>query len=48
VAGELDVFCVNCSFSPEAISSCAFTRSMPVISSVTGCSTWMRVFISMK
>ena len=41
-------FCVNLSFSPEAIISCAFTRSMPVISSVTGCSTWMRVFISMK
>ena len=34
--------------SPEAISSCVFTRSMPVIISVTGCSTWMRVFISMK
>ncbi len=27
---------------------CSFTRSIPVIISVTGCSTWMRVFISMK
>ena len=33
---------------PAAMSSCSRTRSMPVTSSVTGCSTWMRVFISMK
>ena len=36
------------SFSPAAIRNCAFTRSIPVTISVTGCSTWMRVFISMK
>ncbi len=40
--------CLNGSFSPAATSSCVFTRSIPVMSSVTGCSTWMRVFISMK
>jgi hypothetical protein len=33
---------------PAAILICSLTRSMPVIISVTGCSTWMRVFISMK
>ena len=33
---------------PDAIRSCSRMRSMPVTSSVTGCSTWMRVFISMK
>jgi hypothetical protein len=33
---------------PAAISSCHFTRSTPLTISVTGCSTWMRVFISMK
>ena len=31
-----------------AIRSCPFTMSMPVMNSVTGCSTCMRVFISMK
>ena len=36
------------SFSPAATRICSFTRSTPVIISVTGCSTWMRVFISMK
>ena len=36
------------SFSPAATRICSFTRSIPVTSSVTGCSTWMRVFISMK
>jgi hypothetical protein len=36
------------SFSPAAIMICAFTRSTSVTISVTGCSTWMRVFISMK
>ena len=34
--------------SPAAIRSCSATRSTPVTSSVVGCSTWMRVFISMK
>ena len=36
------------SFSPAATRICSFTRSTPVIISVTQCSTWMRVFISMK
>ena len=40
--------CVNGSFSPAATMICVRTMSMPVISSVTGCSTWTRVFISMK
>lgn len=34
--------------SPEATRSCHSTRSSPVTSSVTGCSTWRRVFISMN
>ena len=33
---------------PAAIWSCMRTRSTPMTISVTGCSTWMRVFISMK
>ncbi len=41
-------FWVKGSGSPAAIRICSFTRSMPVIISVTGCSTWIRVFISMK
>ena len=32
----------------RAMSSCRSTRSRPVTSSVTGCSTWSRVFISRK
>jgi hypothetical protein len=40
--------CLKRSFSPAAMRICSWTMSMPVISSVTGCSTWMRVFISMK
>ena len=32
--------------APSAISSWSRTRSRPVISSVTGCSTWSRVFTS--
>ncbi|CAM5431261.1 hypothetical protein SGRIM128S_08675 [Streptomyces griseomycini] len=40
--------CPNGSGSPAATRSCHSTRSSPVISSVTGCSTWRRVFISMK
>jgi hypothetical protein len=31
-----------------ATRSCSATRSMPVSISVTGCSTWIRVFISRK
>ncbi len=38
----------NGSFSPAAMRICFCTMSMPVTISVTGCSTWMRVFISMK
>jgi hypothetical protein len=34
--------------SPAATRICSFTRSKLVTISVTGCSTWMRVFISMK
>ena len=34
--------------APWAIRIWAFTRSMPVTSSVTVCSTWMRGFTSMK
>ena len=34
--------------SPEAMRIWACTRSTSVISSVTGCSTWIRGFISMK
>ena len=33
---------------PSATRICSATRSTPVTSSVTGCSTWMRVFISRK
>ncbi|COW18227.1 Uncharacterised protein [Mycobacterium tuberculosis] len=32
----------------SAIMSCSSTRSSPVVSSVTGCSTCSRVFISRK
>ena len=34
--------------SPRATRNCSSTRSSPVTSSVTGCSTCSRVFISMK
>ncbi len=40
--------CVNPSGSPAATRTCHSTRSRPVTSSVTGCSTCRRVFISMK
>ena len=40
--------CARPSGSPRATRSCAATRSMPVTSSVIGCSTWRRVFISRK
>ena len=36
------------STSPAAMRTCHSTRSTPVTISVTGCSTWSRVFISMK
>ncbi len=39
---------VNPRGSPAATLSCHSTRSSPVTSSVTGCSTWSRVFISKK
>ena len=34
--------------SPAATRSCSLTMSIPVTISVTGCSTWRRVFISRK
>ena len=37
---------VSRSFSPSAIRNCSRTRSMPAVSSVTGCSTCSRVFTS--
>ncbi len=40
--------CPNPSGSPAAIRIWSATRSRPVTSSVTGCSTWSRVFISRK
>ena len=40
--------CSKPSGSPAAIRSWSATRSRPVTSSVTGCSTWSRVFISRK
>ena len=40
--------CVNSSASPAAIWTCARTMSTPETSSVIVCSTWIRVFISMK
>ena len=40
--------CRSRSGSPAATASCAATMSTPVTSSVTGCSTWMRVLTSRK
>src|SRR5882757_3006404 len=40
--------CLSGSSSPKATRNCHSTRSIPVMSSVTGCSTCRRVFISMK
>ena len=40
--------CCRGSGSPLATRSCHSTRSIPVIASVTGCSTCRRVFISMN
>ena len=36
------------SASPAAILICSFIKSISVTASVTGCSTWIRVFISIK
>ena len=41
-------FIFSVSLSPAATRICSFTRSKLVTISVTGCSTWIRVFISMK
>ena len=40
--------CSNGLRLPRASSICHATRSVPVVISVTGCSTWMRQFISRK
>ena len=40
--------CVTESFSPAATRICSWIRSQSVIISLTGCSTWMRAFISMN
>ncbi|MNT45242.1 hypothetical protein D3C72_1818160 [compost metagenome] len=40
--------CLIESSRPEAMRICSRTMSIPVISSVMVCSTWTRVFISMK
>ena len=39
---------ISCRVSPAAMRIWLFTRSTPVTISVTGCSTWMRAFTSMK
>jgi hypothetical protein len=48
VAVKFDVLLLDRSAAPSATRICSRIRSMSVIISVTGCSTWMRVFISMK
>ena len=48
VPSKVSLSCVNPSGSPCATRICHSTRSSPVIHSVTGCSTWSRVFISRK
>ena len=46
---ERDVALLStCSGWPAAISICAITRSLPLRSSLTVCSTWRRQFISMN
>ena len=40
--------CSKLSGSPAAMRSCHSTRSTSCVSSLTGCSTWRRVFISRK
>ena len=44
----LHVWSRSFSGSPAASRICSRTRSMPVTILGDGCSTWMRVFISMK
>ena len=39
--------CRNDSRWPSAMRICSFTMSRPVTISVTGCSTWSRVLVSM-
>jgi len=48
VTGRGDVLLREGQGSPAATRICSFTRSRPVTASVTACSTWIRVFISMK
>ena len=49
VAAEVDVVLGEATAARrEATRICSRTRSMPDTSSVTGCSTWRRVFISRK
>ena len=48
VPSRRDVVLTEGSAAPAAISSCARTRSRPVMASVTGCSTCSLVFISKK
>ena len=48
MAAQADVLLRTEIGSPCAIRICSRTRSSPVTSSVTVCSTWIRVFISMK
>ena len=40
--------CFIFNFCPAATLICSLIKSTPVTISVTGCSTWIRVFISMK
>ena len=49
MALELDLVLLDTdSGSPEATRICSWIRSTFVIISLTGCSTWMRAFISMN
>ena len=47
-SGFLAIFLGAANTEPRAIMIWLLTRSTSVTISVTGCSTWMRVFISMK
>ena len=48
MAADAHLILADAKRSPPAIRIISRTRSMPVTISVTGCSTWMRVFISRK
>jgi hypothetical protein len=48
VAARHDIALAQRQPSPAAMRIWYWTMSMPVTISVTGCSTWTRVFISMK